>query len=89
MVIHKRVKKLVRNRNNLPTDVDNVTEQKNIKLLPVSSPSSMANANNGNGNANISCFEELTTNRLDKLEELFGNVIQRLDKISNKMGNAN
>ena len=62
--------------------------QNNIQLVSVSPPDGNVRANDVEEGTDASLFKEVTTNRLYKLEELMGTVIQRLDKIAHTMNKA-
>ena len=85
VVIYRFLRKLVINRNMSILNVSTVPVQNNIELTSVSSLDAGGDINHGEEATNISSFKEVTTNRLDKLEESVGKLIQKIDEISQKL----
>lgn len=65
-----------------------VAEQNNTELILASSVAGDANSTNGKEEISITSFKEATTDKLNKLEERFGNFIQLFDEHSHKMDQA-
>ena len=88
MVIYGYLDKVTRKHSTSKSDVSTVTGQNNIELASVYSTNGNVSANDVAESTSTSSLNEATTNKLCKVEELMGTIIEKLEDILQKSDQA-
>ena len=88
MVVFGNLKKVIKKHSASISDGPTATEQHNIKLVLVPTTDADVSSNDLEEGTDTSSFGEVNTNKLYKIEEILGTMMEKLDDISQRMGNA-